>query len=302
MTEINEGRYACRISKEDLVTGRKYRLLVTTPDNKHYQSDFEELMACPPIDSITWEEFQEERLNPDRNVKVVQFYVYTNASGGYSGNYMWEMTETWEYHSRYIIGGFWDGELTVLTVPTDTFNICYKSARIPEIFTHSTSNVTNGMIQKFPLNYVTDETDRLSWEYSLNVRQYSLSPDAFEYFNTIRELSKETGGMYEKQPANIPGNIYNPDDADEKVTGMFYASSVTEKRIFVKVHYYNYSPYCEAYGLGVDALLDFLGKIDRSRYPVYLLYVTFGEVDYADQECIDCRKYGGTIIKPEYWE
>jgi hypothetical protein len=302
MTEINEGRYACQMSKEDLLIGTKYRLLVLTPDNKHYQSDFEKLMACPPIDSITYEECQKELSNPDRNVNAIQFYLYSNASGDFAENYMWEMTETWEYRSKYIIGAIYAGELTELKEPTDTFNTCYRSAKITDIFTHSTRNVTNSRIQKFPLNYVTDETDRLSWKYSLNVRQFSLSQKAFDYFNTIRELSKETGGMYETQPANIPGNIYNTDDPDEKVTGLFYASSVTEKRIFVKVHYYKYSLYCTAYGLRGNDLLDFLGTIDRAMYPVYLLYVDRGVYDYADQECIDCRKYGGNIIKPEYWE
>jgi len=302
LAEINEGRYACQMSKEDLVIGRKYRLSVTTPDNKHYQSDFEELLACPPIDSITFEELHKEFSNPDRDVKAVQFYVYTNASGDFAENYMWEMTETWEYHTKYIIGAIYDGKLTPLKVPTDTFNTCYKSGKISEIFTHSTINVTNGRIMKFPLNYVTDETDRLGWTYSLNVRQYSLSQKAFDYFNTIRELSKETGGMYETQPANISGNIHNIDNPDEKVIGMFYASSVTEKRIFVKVYYYHYSIFCSPYGLRGEDLLDFLGTLSKSLYPIYLLFVDFGVFDYAEQECIDCRKYGGTTVKPDYWE
>jgi hypothetical protein len=302
MTEINEGRYACQMSKENLVIGTKFRLLVKTPENKHYQSDFEELLACPQIDSITYDECRIELSNPYRSVNAVQFYLYSNASGDFAENYMWEMTETWEYHSKYLIGAIYDGELTELLMPSDELNTCYKSGKISEIFTHSTRNVDSDRIQKFPLNYVTDETDRLGWKYSLNVRQFSLSHKAFDYFNTIRELSRETGGMYETQPDNIPGNIYNTDNPDEKVIGMFYASSVTEKRIFVKVHYYKYSQYCEPYGLRGNDLMDFLAKLDRSLYPIYLLFVDRKVYDYADQECIDCRKYGGTIIRPEYWE
>jgi hypothetical protein len=302
MTEINEGRYACQMNKEDLAVGTKYRLMVVTPDNKHYQSDFEELLACPPIDSITFEEDKKELSDPVRNVNIVQFYIYSNASGDYAENYMWEMTETWEYHSKYIIGAYYDGVINELEMPSAEFYTCYKSGIIKEIFTHSARNVTDGKIQKFPLNYVSDETDRLSVKYSMNVSQYSLSRSAFEYFNTLRQLSKETGGIYETQPASIPGNIYNPDEPDEKVIGIFYASSVTEKRIFVKVHYYKYSLYCTPYGLRGYELLDFLETIDKSMYPVYLLYVGRGAFDYADQECLDCRKYGGTIIRPDFWE
>jgi hypothetical protein len=290
------------MSKDDLIIGKKYRLLVTTPDKKHYQSDFEELLACPPIDSIIFDEFEKESSDPERKVNAVQFYLYSNASGDFAENYMWEMTETWEYHSKYIIGAIYDGELNEFEEPTDSLNTCFKSDKIQEIFTHSTRNVTDSRIQKFPLNYVTEETDRLGWKYSLNVRQFSLSRKAFDYFNTLRELSKEAGNMYETQPANIPGNIYNTDNPDEEVIGLFYASSYTEKRIFVKVNYYKYSHYCQKYGLTGNALMDFLGTIDKSLYPVFLLFVDRGVYDYADQECIDCRKYGGSIIRPEFWE
>jgi len=302
MTEINEGRYACQMNKEDLVIGTKYRLMVTTPDNKHYQSDFDELLACPPIDSITFEEDQKELSNPDRNVNIVQFYIYSNASGDYAENYMWEMNETWEYHSKFLIGAYYDGDINGLEEPSTEFYTCFKSGTIKEIFTHSTRNVTDSKIQKFPLNYVSDETDRLSVKYSVNVRQYSLSKSAFDYFDVIRQLSKETGGFYETQPPSIPGNIYNTDDPDEEVIGIFYASSVTEKRIFVKVHYYKYAPNCLPYALRGDDLLKFLETFDKSLYPIYLLFVDRGVFDYADQECMDCRKYGGSIIRPEFWE
>jgi hypothetical protein len=302
LTEVNEGRYACQMSEEDLIPGTKYMLIVQTPDNKYYQSDYEELMACPPIDSITYEENIKELSNPVRNINIVQFYIYSDASGDYAENYMWEMTETWEYHAKFLIGAYYDGILHELEEPSDELNTCYKSGKIKEIFTHSTRNVSSGKIQKFPLNYVSDETDRLSRKYSLNVRQYSLSNSAFNYFNTIRQLSKETGGIYETQPASIQGNIYNRDDPEEKVIGIFYASALTEKRIFVRVQHYRYNAYCIPYGLRGNALLDFLDALDKSMYPVYLLFVDRGVYDYADQECLDCRKYGGTIIKPEFWE
>jgi hypothetical protein len=302
MTEVEKGRYACHMSKDNLIIGTKYKLIVTTPENKHYQSDYEELLSCPPIDSITYEEAQIEVYNPIRNMNMVQFYVYTDASGEYAKNFLWEMTDAWEYHSNYFIYVYYDGSFTELEFPLMEYYTCYKSGRIEEIYTHSTRNTSNNKIQKFPLNYVTDQEDRLSVKYSLNVRQYSLSNKVYNYLNTIKQLSKETGGLYEIQPSSIPGNIYNQDDPEENVIGMFYASSVTEKRIFVRALFKTHQPACIPYGFDRDGLLEFLSDIDKSEYPVFLFLVDGGVYDYADQECFDCRKLGGTTSPPDFWE
>lgn len=302
MTEINEGRYACQMNNEDLITGTKYKLFVQTPDNRHYQSDFEELLACPPIDSITYEVTQKEMSYPGRNADIVQFYIYTDASGEYAQSYLWEMTETWEYHSKFPIAAYYDGAINVLDNLSYEYYTCFKSGMIDEIYTHSTRNVSDSRIQKFPLNYVSDETNRLSEKYSLNVRQYSLSDKAYNYLTVIRKLSKETGGIYETQPSGIPGNIINQDDPEEQVLGMFYASSITEKRIFVTVRFQNYNTYCVPYGFSVDELFEYLAGKDELEYPVYLLMVDFRIFDYADPECFDCRRYGGSTRPPDFWE
>jgi hypothetical protein len=300
MSEVSEGRYACQMNKEDLIIGTKYKLVVLTPEGKQYQSDFEQLLACPPIDSVTYEETQMDLSNPTRSVFAVQFYINTNASGEYAKNYLWEMSEAWEYHAPYAITAYYDGELVPLPVPSFEYYTCYKSDIIDEIFIHTTQDVTNDKIQKFPLNYVTDETDRLSVKYSLNVRQYSLSDKAYNYLQTIKQLSRETGGFYETQPSSISGNIYNMEDPEEKVLGMFYASGVTEKRIFVQVYVHLYNHSCDPYGYSYDELIAFLETKDKSEYPVYVIYSMSG-YDYAEQYCFDCRSFGGSTVPPDYW-
>lgn len=302
MWEVDKGRYACIMHKEDLIIGMKYKLIVLTPDDKHYQSDFEELLACPPIDSITYEEAQMEMSDPIRHVNMIQFYIYTDASGDYAKNYLWEMTEAWEYHSNFAIYAFYDGAFYVFDSPIMDYFTCYNSGRIEEIYTHSTQNVSNDKIQKFPLIYVTDQTNRLNIKYSLNVKQYSLSNSAYQYLNTVKQLSKETGGLYETQPSGIPGNICNQDDPDEKVIGMFYASSVIEKRVYARVLFNTYKPACIPYGFDMERLMEFLDEIDESEYPIFLLVKGEGVYDYADQECFDCRLLGGTTTRPDSWE
>ena len=141
-------------------------------------------------------------------------------------------------------------------------------------------------------------------KYSLLVKQYSLSNEAYDYWFQLQKQSQESGGLYETQPARVSGNISNVNDNEEVVLGFFNASSVTEKRIFV----------AESFNFGIyDArcTLDTIGP-DRplhsyTLYPVYLISLNeimgrgppYG-VGYGI--CFDCRKGGGKTEKPYFWE
>ena len=51
-----------------------------------------------------------------------------------------------------------------------------------------------------------------------------------------------------------------------------------------------------------EAGLEFLAEIRPEDYPIYLLRYTDTLVDYAEQQCFDCRLRGGFLNKPDYWE
>ena len=101
------------------------------------------------------------------------------------------------------------------------------------------------------------------------------------------------------------------DDEEERPLGLFYATSILEKRIFVRPHIYTLPPSCERWYVNEpeeDGRLSFWDAVaDLSLWgrPVYLLAVRLvpGGLpwDLADQECFDCRLRGGTLQKPNYW-
>ena len=57
--------------------------------------------------------------------------------------------------------------------------------------------------------------------------------EAYQFWEHVQTVKAREGGLFETVPGNIVGNIHNVNDADERVLGYFYASSVTEKRIFI---------------------------------------------------------------------
>ena len=109
--------------------------------------------------------------------------------------------------------------------------------------------------------------------------------------------------LYETQPARIRGNILCLENPGETVLGFFFASGVTEKRIFMWPNIKTYQRHCTRYGFNEEELLDFLSTFFRpENYPIYLYRVSDSIFDYADQDCFDCRLRGGQLDPPPFWE
>ncbi len=300
--EMEPGLYACWMDQEYLAPGISYRLIVTNEQGNLYVSDFEELLPCPDIDSISYEIQEKHTENPDVSYLGLQFFVNTDCSGEYAKNFRWELEETWEYHSVYDIEVYYDGRIRMLDGISDDYYYCWESGRIQDIYTYSTQNLSSGQIRNYPLNFVSNQSDRLSFKYSLLVKQFSLSREAFQFWNILDQQSKQSGELYETQPAQIRGNIHPQDEGGEPVLGLFYATSVKEKRIFVRPDIVTWRPDCEPYGLSGSELMELLSDISSFHYPIYLYFVDMGVYDYAEQECFDCRLRGGTTERPDFWE
>lgn len=299
---MEPGLYACWMDQAYLAPGKSYRLLVTDRQGRGYASTFDKLLACPDIDSISWEIQEQQTEDPHINYQGVQFFVNTDCSGEYAKNFRWEMEETWEYHSVYDIFVYYDGKIKLLDINSYEYFYCWESHHIQDIYTYSTQNLISGRIKKFPLHFVSNQSDRLSVKYSVLVKQFSLSPGAFEFWNVLDKQSKQTGELYETQPAQIQGNIHPQDAGGESVLGLFYATAIKEKRIFVSIRMKVKLPDCEPYGLSGGELADLLSSIRPSLYPIYLIFLDLYVYDYAEQECFDCRLRGGIPERPDFWE
>jgi hypothetical protein len=315
--EVEPGLYVCWMDQEYLVPGTSYRLFVTNELGGVYFSDFDELLPCPDIDSITYEIQTMLTDDPDVSYPGVQFFVNTDCSGEYAKYFLWELEETWEYHSVYPITSYYDGEcieivdstewgfitrwpiIHVLDEPNYDRFYCWESASVPSIYTYSTKHLTSGQVRNYPLHFVSNQSDRLSVKYSLLVKQFSLSEQAFQFWHVLDEQSKQRGELYETQPAQLCGNIHPQDAGREPALGLFYVTSIKEKRLFISPSLETLGPDCEPHQTTPLGLMQWLAGFDTSHCRIYLL----GKgVDYANQECFNCRLRGGTTERPDFWE
>ncbi|MCK4893452.1 MAG: DUF4249 domain-containing protein [Calditrichia bacterium] len=299
-TEFEDGKYKVRIPLENLSIGDEYRLEIETAAGAKLVSDFEELLACPDIDSVYYIRENIPTNDPEVFIEGIQLYLNLDAQGSGNVYYKFDVEETWEYHTALPLEWYFDGTLHQV-IPMDwSHNICWRTELIKDIFILNTAELQDNAYKQYPLHFVDNTTQRLLYMYSILVRQYAISEQAYIFWDQLRMNNLEQGGLYDTQPLTVQSNLENQTNPDQAVLGYFKVSSVKTKRIFIKDVdnlEIGYQPTCSPSVLrfGLRELTP-----DRYDYPVYLL-VDRGAISELTPECIFCELAGGTTTRPDYW-
>jgi hypothetical protein len=233
----------------------------------------------------------------------LQFYVSFNGNDGDSRYYHWSVVESWEYHSPYVIEYYYNGSFNRVLPPDSTYRVCWETHHVDQVLNLSTINLARNGSGHQPLHFVDNSTTKLFIGYSVLIGQHVLSEPAYTFWEQLRVNSESTGGLYDKQPLPVEGNMHNITHSDRKVLGFFQASTLDQRRIFippVRDMGIRYDSLCSPTPLGRKLWKEFT----KADYPVYYRYFKRGDflvVRIIDLDCIDCRKLGGSLIKPEFW-
>jgi hypothetical protein len=302
-TDMEDGNYKALIPEAELTEGSSFMVDIIVPDGTHIVSDFDIMTDCPPVDTVYYVVTTMPSDNPAVNIKGIQFYVDLDAVN-YPGRYFrWEAIETWEFRAVYPIEWVYDGKVHHILPVDYSRKICWKTTLVKNVFTLSTLNLAENKYKAYQLHFIDNvSSPRLLYGTSLLLKQYSLSKPAYEYWEKLRINSYDQGGLYEKQPMVIKGNMHNLTHPEQQILGFFGASTVSSKRIFVK----NPGNLPSEYNPGCSVefekpLLSFKGV--QPPYPVYL-YATPNNsylIIILPLYCYDCRETGGDTIKPAFW-
>ena len=222
LTETAAGNYVTDPANFQGVIGRFYTLHIRTNssnNNLNYESFPIEMKRVPPIDSVYYEKVTLQENNGISTQEGCQIYLNTHDPINQTKFYRWEYSETWEFHLPYIV------------VPNQQ---CWLSSNSNVINIKNTSILKEDRVVRFPLTFISNNTDRLNVKYSILVNQYSLNEDEYLYWEKLQNISEQVGGLYDLIPSSIPSNISCIDDPNEKVLGYFSVSARSSKRIFIK--------------------------------------------------------------------
>jgi hypothetical protein len=301
MYESGSGVYNVTIDRSYLIPERSFKVDILTPDGTSLESEFDKMNECPVVDSV----YYSLRELPTEIVGYVnqelQFYVDLDAGNLSSRYFKWEAVETWEYHADHPREWYYDGSVHRIIPPDSSRMVCWSTELVKNIYTITTQNLDENRYNKLPLHIVTNHSPKMIYGYSLLINQYAMSEAAYSYWDQLRINSSEQGGLYEKQPLAIIGNLHNNTDPDQKVLGFFSASSVKSKRIFlrnVENFEIDYTNPCKPMVMEYGGFLE----ISPWDYPAFLLANPFGySMATLSNECVDCLTGGGINIKPDFW-
>jgi hypothetical protein len=271
----------------------KYRLRIETEDGGRFASDFVEAKQSPPIDSVNWKE------NDD-----VYIYVNTHDPSNKTKYYRWEYEETSQYQTYYeSYGDYIDGQIVFLTPEQMKFN-CWQHWNSTDIVLGTSAALTDDVVKSQLVTVVPNDNTKIRVRYSILVKQYALTPEAYEYWQQLKQNSEQTGNIFDPQPSQLVGNVHDLDDPDRPVMGYVSATSITQKRIFITLlqlqhrHVEDKGTACDEKVISAEQAAEFL--TDRLRYRI-AFFLSGGGIAIARARCVDCTLQGGVTTKPDYW-
>ncbi len=296
-----------------------YTLNIKTQDGKNYNSSAATLPATVEMDDVYAERIEDLNDNKDG----VQVLVNTEDVTGNAKYFRYEYEETYKiiapHPSPYTaeIVNFDVGDYTydVIVTPREPEIICYTTENSTGINQTTTTEFNENRVVRFPVRYLSKNDAKIQTRYSILVKQYVQSVEAYTFYKIVKELGSVESLLSQGQPGYVAGNMVSETNPEEKVLGFFEVSSMTSQRI-----YFNYEDFGlpkPPYFVDCDLLvLDYRDNTSLDNDPnereiifTYLSYYNYQVVVYgqpylytlAKEECSVCTSFSSNV-KPNFWE
>lgn len=303
--EVEPGKYVS-IVPFSAETDKEYILHIKTENGKSYRSTGMQL----PVETTSIDELYAERTANDQGEEGMAIFVDTFDSSRASKYYRYEYEETFK-----IVAPFWSSQDVVFVIQLSTgpaFNVikrereervCYGTSREKTINVVNTLNLAEDRLSRYNVRFINRDNYILSHRYSILVRQYVQTPEAFAYYEALKGLSQSSTTVFtEDQPGFLAGNIVSLDDENENVAGFFEVATVAEKRIF-----FNYEdffpgeelpPYFQNCIPTVQSGEDLKNSVQNETR---VFYDFNGGLRTVARACGDCNALGSNKV-PSFWE
>jgi hypothetical protein len=298
LKELGRGSYAC--APLNVGNTAKYRVRITTAKNQIYLSDFVVVKDAPPVDSI----------NYAITANGVQIYANAHDPANQTKNYRYEFIETWSFQT-YEHAPLEAINMQIVPRVTDITD-CWQNNYATDIILTSTAKLSKDVVYQLPVTTVPSTSEKFLIRYSLLLKEYALTDDAFNFWQLMKTNTESLGSIFDAQPSKPVGNIHNINNNAEPVIGYISAGLVQQKRLFIDrsqlpASWVSFDRYLGCNGT-VGAMLISIGNLYEFFDSYYLPYNavyntnTGALVGYEGhlRDCIDCR-LNGYNHKPSFW-
>ncbi|RZK60178.1 MAG: DUF4249 domain-containing protein [Pedobacter sp.] len=277
----------------NLNSAKKYRLKISTSKGVIYLSDYVEVKTSPVIDEVNYE------VKSDG----LQVNLNTHDATNKSIYYRWEYKETWIFHAKFISTLEWDGNSIV---PRKIgIHECWGNENSSKIVLGTTSKLTQDVIFKSPITFIPSTSEKLSDTYSILVKQYTLTKEAYEFWQNLKKSTESLGSIFDAQPSQLTGNIHNADNQQEPVIGYISVGTVEQKRIFVSKDKFPNFRMVYPYECMEPSIATIKSPGDAKQYFGDFTSIPIENaptgVYASSRQCADCT-VRGTNKRPAFWQ
>lgn len=285
----DKGEYKVRM--EELDRGSRYRLRISL-DGLEYESDYLSPVITPPIDSISL-----RKKGPGEEVRLC---VSTHNTSDQSSYYRWMYKENWEVKAEIFMQAEKINNTVVIydLQTSNNLHYCWGKDSSKVISLGSSDRLTENVIANKSLVSYLPSDRRFSMLYHVEVEQYALHREAYDYYLNLQKNIEDSGSLFAPIPSEMKGNIRCVTNPEIPVIGFVEVATVTRlKRFLPEIK--------EVYEAEVTGCASTIVQgIEYRNNPDYG-YISYNpsnpESDtYALKRCMDCTRFGSKQ-KPSWW-
>jgi hypothetical protein len=298
LTEISPGTYSA--APLTLDNSHKYRLRIKTANSEEYLSDYVIVKNSPPIDSVGFTATPSE----------VLIYANTHDATNNTKYYRWEYTEAWKFHTTF------RSDYDETSPRVYDIYYCYAKDTSSYIVLATSAQLKNDVIYQAPILSIPPSSEKIEIRYSIQVKQYALTSDAYSFWNNLHKNSETNGTIFDAQPSDNQTNYHCLTNPNELVVGYLSVGSTSTKRVFIDRSQLlpGYNPqYTFANGCTIDTAhynlneYNMLGdtinytSLEAFFHTPFLSFGTPNEITFTTRDCADCTSRGVTTV-PYFWK
>jgi Domain of unknown function (DUF4249) len=195
----------------------------------------------------------------------------------------------------------------VITNAIEVPHICWDNDHSENILIATSANLSSDLIYHKPLTVIPPHSEKFFIKYSIFVRQYALTSDAYNYWQNLQKTTEGTGTLFDQEPSQIAGNIHCVTNPKEPVLGFVGVGTVAGQRIFVTNN--QVAPWETSAPCGTFAVhsKDSLAYFENTGAYDVLYTLPPGSINIkayimTSDYCADCTARRGTDIMPAFWQ
>ena len=326
--EAEAGRYLS-VNQFAAQPGTGYRLRIST-NNGAFSSDEMRIEG-----SATLENIYAERTVSGSGREGVGIFIDNQRVDGDTRNIRFTYDETYK-----IIAPRWVEDEYLLTdydpcaLPVPTYNleripreeearVCFRTEASNTVILNDTGLGANDNLERFMVRFISKENYIIANRYSIEIQQLTTSPEAFGFYEQLRNFSQNESVFSQVQPGLLEGNITS--ESVGTVIGLFEVASQSKQRFFfnfedvfpgeplpdypidcsLRSSPESHVSFCFPGAVGGTCPQSVIEQVDLDLITYYSLNtldigVCPGPDIYVTKPCGDCRVWGSNVV-PEFW-